>query len=381
MRSMVMVIRERAAGVMAVDERVRRLLQWKRGEQPGPCGIELAPTLRCNLDCPFCWRQGAEQLNYSGEMPLSKYITILDEAAELSVSEVKIIGGGEATARSDTVDIMCAVKAREMRGYICTNGTLFSDDDIRRIVSVGFDHLKMSFHAHNAVLGDKLLGRKGAFQKQVNALRRFAHHKRSSGTEMPYVELGVVLMNSNFSNLPDIMRLAGELGVNAVFIEPITVYSVIGKNLKMSGAERETFCDIAKESIDVANSFGVATNVQDYLDAEMVTKTGEMQDLLYANAAGSGDNFVSSPCFEPFLRMGIRFDGQVGPCGFLDEVSPENVNKNTLSEIWHGQYFQQLRKRMLDRKLLPQCARCCSTLVVNNRDLRNALEQASEVPR
>lgn len=369
-----------AVGVILVDERVSRLLQWKRGEQPDPSGIELAPTLRCNLSCPFCWRQAVHSLSSEGEMPIAKYLEILDQAAELNVREVKIIGGGESTVRRDTVDIMCAVKEREMRGYICTNGTLFSDDDVKRIVSAGFDHLKMSFHAHNAVLGDKLLGRKGAFQKQLDALRRFAHHKKALGIEQPSVELGVVLMNSNFPYLPDIMMFAGELGVNAVFIEPITVYSDKGKKLKMSDAEREAFRDIAEKSIDLASSLGVATNLQNYLDAEMVTKTGEMQDVLYANAAGSGDTFVSNPCFEPFLRMGIRFDGQVGPCGFLDEVSPENVNKSTLTEIWHGQYFQQLRKRMLDNKLLSQCSRCCSTLVVNNRELRTALEQASGQP-
>ncbi len=355
--------------VITLDERVSRLLLWKRGESPGPYGIELAPTLKCNLDCPFCWRQGADSLSFEGEMPLAKYHDILEQAAQLGVCEVKIIGGGEATVRKDTVDIMCAVKNHEMQGYLCTNGTLFTEEGVRRIVASGFDHVKMSFHAADAALGDEMLGRPGAFAKQMAALGLLAAAKSSLGMEKPFVELGVVLMNRNFRLLPEMLSVAAEQGADALFVEPITVYSERGEALKMNAGEREEFSAIAADAVDTARSLGIATNLDNYADGVMVEKTGRMQEVLHADAI---------PCFEPFLRMGIRYDGQVGPCGFLDQSSPDNVNNKSLSDIWHGEYFQQLRERMLNNNLLEQCARCCSTLVTNNRDLRDALGKEAE---
>ena len=360
-----------------MKERVQRMRAWKNGERPGPWGLEIAPTLRCNLDCPFCWREGVKDIDYSNELPLSKYYEILDQAAELDVREIKIIGGGESTLRPDTVDIMCGIKERGMSGYICTNGTLFKESDIKRIVEAGFDHLKMSFHGHNAELVDYLMAQKDSFKRQVRNLQRITHYKKLFGMEKPFVELGLVLVNRNFRHLVDVVRLGAELGVNALFIEPVTIYSEVGAQLKMTDVEREEFGTIAAEACDVAKDLGLDTNIHNYIDWQMVEHTGEMQKVIFKNAQeAEKDSFLSSPCFEPFLRMGIRSKGEVGPCGFLHEASQANLNDSSLSEIWYGPYFDGLRKRMLSKNLLPQCARCCSTLVVNNRDLRRQFKAA-----
>src|SRR3989338_5165948 len=270
---------EAARGGMVIDERIARLLQWKRGEMPGPYGIELAPTLRCNLDCPFCWRQGSSAGSAgdaASEMPLAAYLRILDEAAQLRVREVRIIGGGESTVRRDTLDIMCAVKQRGMSGYLCTNGTLFSRGAVRRIVASGFDHVKMSFHAHDAALGDEMLGRKGAFGKQMRSLDSFAAAKRALGTKKPAIELGVVLMSTNFRHLPEMVALAAERGADALFIEPVTVYSERGRALKMAASDLRDFRAIAAEAAEIALSLGIATNLSNYADGVMVEKTGRM---------------------------------------------------------------------------------------------------------
>jgi len=362
---------------MDTDERVRRLGAWRRGDSPGPWGIELAPTLHCNLACPFCWREGVKDIDYSAELSLVEYLRILDEARQLDVREVKVIGGGESTLRRDTVDIMAGVKERGMRGYICTNGTLFTDKDIRRIVESGFDHLKMSFHGHDAKTVDFLMGQKDSFRRQVRNLQRIAHYKRLFGSDRPFVELGLVLGNRNHRHLAEVMRLGAELGVNAVFIEPITVYSEAGARLKLTERQEEEFRQSALEAVDDAEELGIDTNLRNYLDAAMVRHTGEMEKVLFRNAEEARDDpFLESPCFEPFLRMGIRSKGEVGPCGFLHETSQESAREKSLADIWHGPYFSGLRERMLSRNLLPQCSRCCSTLVVNNRDLRRQFQQA-----
>lgn len=357
-----------------MDGIVETLVKWYGGEAPPPYGIELAPTLRCNLDCLFCWRYGKEEIDFLEELPLGKYLEIIDDAAAMGVSEFKVIGGGEASARPETIEILEAIKRHGMFGYLCTNGTLFREADVGRLVDCAFDHIKISFHGAEAPTHDDLVGRKGSYDKVLRNVKRFGALKGRGGRP-PKIEFGVVLGNRNAAEVPDIVRLAADLGVEAVFIEPVTVYSDMGATLKLDAEGRREFGGITRRAKEIADAAGIETNLDNFFESTLVEATGKMIGVLDGHAS-EGDPFIDAPCFEPFYRVGVRVDGRVGPCGFFDEAGAESIRDKRLADVWLGEYFQQRRLEMLERRLGAYCSRCCTTLVDNNRIIREKVRKA-----
>ena len=354
------------------EEKIKRLITWANGKKAFPLSVELSPTLKCNLNCLFCWRQGESKID-SEELSFERYKEILKEASKMNVKEVRIIGGGEPLFRKDTFEIMKVVKSRGMFGYICTNGTLFNETMIEELVRVGFDHVKISLHGSNAEIHDSLVNVKGSFEKSLNNIILFNKWKKKLKKEKPLLEIGTVLVRKNYRDIVNIVNLAHSLNVQYFFVEPITVYSEMGKKLKLRNKELKEFEKIAVESKKIADNYSIKNNLNDFIGSKFVQKTGRMKEILKKDIENRCSRFLSLPCYEPWLRMGIRVNGTVCPCGFFDQESNENVKEKTLEEIWFGEYFNLRRRQMLNGELPEHCKKCCVTLVAENKLIRNEL--------
>lgn len=257
-----------------MDEKITRILKWTNGEKALPYSIELSPTLRCNLNCLFCWRHG-RKVEYGNELKLEEYKRILKEANQLKVREIRIIGGGEPLLRKETFEIMKNVKKYGMCGYICTNGTLFSNEIIKTLVTIGWDHVKISLHAPNKKMQD-FLAQKESFKRTVENIRSFVKFKRKFKTDKPMIEIGLVLNRTNFKETTRMVKLANKLKVQAFFVEPITVYTDMGRKLKLKKEEANEFKKTARNAYSFADN--LETNLQQFFSANLVEKTGKMTE-------------------------------------------------------------------------------------------------------
>jgi hypothetical protein len=72
---------------------------------------------------------------------------------------------------------------------------------------------------------------------------------------------------------------------------------------------------------------------------------------------------VRQPCVMPFYEMLIYFDGQVGRCNHdwdgppLAELGPSM----TISQIWHGAIYQDLRRQHQTLNILDSVCRYCDS--------------------
>lgn len=330
----------------------------------------MSPTLTCNLNCLFCWRYG-RKVDNGNELTFEEYKRILKEARQLKIKEIRIIGGGEPLLRKDTFEIMKEVKEYGMFGYICTNGTLFSYDMIKTLVAIEWDHVKISFHAPDKKTQDFLAGGE-SFEKVVKNMKSFVEWKRKLKTEKPKIEIGFVLNRLNFRKVISMVKLANSLNVDAFFVEPITVYTEKGKELKLKKEEIKEFKEIAKKAYSLTNK--LETNLQQFFSPELIEKTGSMVEKIKKLIKCRRKDFLSIPCFEPWWRMGIRVDGWTCPCGFFDQNTTENVRERSLKEIWFGKYFEKRRKQLIQKNMPKYCQKCCTTLVLYNQIIRNQLQ-------
>lgn len=116
--------------------------------------LRLSVTQRCNLDCPYCHKEG-ELGNTGQEISLAKIEKIICTARELGFIKIKITGG-EPLLRSDIIEIIRIIKKNTFQDIsLVTNGTLLekhakqlSEAGLDR-VNIGCDSLNSDFLSKN----------------------------------------------------------------------------------------------------------------------------------------------------------------------------------------------------------------------------------------
>jgi MoaA/NifB/PqqE/SkfB family radical SAM enzyme len=63
-------------------------------------------------------------------------------------------------------------------------------------------------------------------------------------------------------------------------------------------------------------------------------------------------------CLDPFLNARVSFSGKAYFCPFI-RVEVGDLTTQSLGEVWTGERYVALRKRLLDEGLFPVCRRCC----------------------
>ena len=71
---------------------------------------------------------------------------------------------------------------------------------------------------------------------------------------------------------------------------------------------------------------------------------------------------VNSPCSDLWRRMFIWWDGKIAMCDvdYLTKLSKETVQNKTISDVWNGETYTNLRKKHISRKRcnIEPCSRC-----------------------
>jgi len=347
-----------------MQEQVARLKKWKQGEQPGPYTLEISPTLRCNLNCKFCWRRDPEAEIKTNELSLKRYRKLFKEAKKLDVAEVRVIGGGESFFRQDIMQILRSIKANQLYGYVCSNGTLLDEDRCLRLIDMGWDHVKFSLHGVEST-HDQLVEKDGAFARAKQAIEVLT----GSSVE---VELGMVAVKDNYNQLERMVDWAADVGVDYFFLEPITVYSELGRQLKLGESEKRELNRKLRQLQQKSLPF--ETNFAGLVERDLTAQTNNMKQYILSQV-GKREGMADVPCYEPFLKIGVRVNGRVAPCGFYDRERGDSIRNKTLQEVWYGDYFRERREEQLTKNLPDYCSKCCTTLVEKNRRLREALSK------
>jgi MoaA/NifB/PqqE/SkfB family radical SAM enzyme len=360
-------------------ERIRRLTSWYKNEKEGPIQIDVELHKRCNLRCVFCARyDDHEKLNIESkkyEMPASKWLEIIEEAAELKALVFNIEGINEPpTVPGIFFPIIKKVKEVEMYGIVTTNGTFWKESRLKKLVEISWDRIHFSIHSSRPEIHDSLTGMKGSFDKTIKSIKLLNKLKRKFNSERPMLNLNVCINKLNFNQLPEIVELANSLNAAYIFTEPLMVYTETGRKLKINDKEYyelSIFIERAKklaEKYEIDNNF--ATQDKN-LEREIVKNTSDMNSLLLKEVEGLADGLFSAPCLKPWDKIAIRYNGLTGYCGFIEKG--ENVRERSLKEIWFGDYFQNARKSMISKELFSHCYKCVPSDFTQRRRFRKEL--------
>ena len=330
-----------------------------------PLGVVYEATMRCNLHCSFCYV--GDLLNIEGqwreEMPLEALRRAFPEQDGLQVS----LTGGEIFMRKDILAVLDLFREKGYTcGYLTTNGTIIDEaraDALARLAAEGFlKHISVSIDGpgeHH----DRARGQKGTFARTAAGLRRLQEAAARSGAPLR-VSINTTVAQESLDTLEQMVEVAESLGVDAIGVNHL-MYATpeeVAETARMLGLESteaiSTFVTadplvppaLVARRVEALRQRCRAKGIRFDVRPKVVPAITEAYYTPGASLAGR--------CLYPFQHARVSFSGKVYFCPFI-RVEVGDLTQSTLAEIWNGDRYVELRRRLLEHGIFPACRRCC----------------------
>ncbi len=345
------------------NESIKRIKNWLRGKKQKPVRIFIIPTNKCNLMCPFCYKNDKDI--GSEELAKEKLISLVYEAKKMKVLFWDIMGGGEPFARRATMQMMEEIKKQGMMGNVTTNATLMTNELVERIVRMKWDYITISLDSSDEKTNDKLRGR-GSYQGIIRALELLQRWKVELKSEKPVITLHTVLTNKNFRKLKGLFKIADQYGATTVNFTQLMNLSSSFEKLKLGPKQQKEFQKLIPGLKKEAAKRNILSNISSYKKEKLVSKSNAMNKVMKEE---------NIKCYSPFTSMMILANGNVGPCClYTPGKEIGNVVKDELKKIWFGKKAEGFRQMMMQGQL-EECKNCPSTNVIENTMFQKAIKE------
>lgn len=299
-----------------------------------PRRIVLELTNACNLRCIMCGRDEAKFKNTFFDLAnLEKLKSLLN-----STEEVTLFGWGEPTIHPQFINILKYLDNFPVRKYFVTNGTRLNLI-IDALFNYHVDIMAVSLDGASSKVNDNI--RKGGnFDKIVADLKNIVNEKKAKKLNYPYINFVLTAMKSNFKDIPDMVKLAHEIGLEEVKVVYLTVFSehLINESLYNNQKEVEA---VFNEAIDLAGKLGVKIKLP-YIQGQDPA-AGEYHKNCYV---GWRDFFLGS-------------DGFVRPCQSTAMKLFDFSKYESFEQMWNSDEYKNFRSCANDAKNMPEeCKRC-----------------------
>ena len=165
------------------------------------------------------------------------------------------------------------------------------------------------------------------------------------------VTFQLTFMETNFQEIPDIVKLAAEMGVDRVKGHHLWVHFD-----KLAGQSMRRNRDAINRWNDIVDAAHEAADLHRLPSGEKVL----LENIFKLDPTDRGDTAAGSDC--PFLgqEAWVASDGRFNPCCAPDALRRTlgdfgNLNETGLYEIWSSKAYQDLWANYVDRPLCQGC--------------------------
>lgn len=323
----------------------------------GPLYVQVGVVNSCNYRCTFCWdhptyvpkeapypdqiaedyyKQHPEIDRNKAHMKLEMFTQLVDDLHAMGTRKIKFIGRGESFLHKRFVDMVAYAKSRDFNCSVTTNGSLITDEQVRTLVDIGLDEIFCSVNAGSARSYQEihLHTPPTQFDKIKRTLALFSSEKQRQGRKGPFMHLSFVIQNNNYFEMPDMVRLAHEVGAQRVAFNRISVYE--GTKFLMLSEEqnKEALERHLVEAERLGQELGVITNA-DFFRA----RPGEEKRSRNIHSA--------VPCYIGWYFSIILADGTVNPCCECLRALG-TLQTHRFNEVWFGEAYRKFRGEITD---------------------------------
>ena len=207
-------------------------------------------TNACNLNCIMCGRNAADFKLTSFDMDIFRSFEPMMDTIE----EVTLMGWGEPTIHPDFNEMLEIIDRHSARKYFCTNGMNLKKIK-ESIFKYNVDVFAVCVDGANSETNSRI--RRGSDLKIITSdLKDIVAEKKARGLKYPWINFVFCAMKSNIRELPDLVRLAAEIGIEEVKVVYLTVFNNELLHETLWGMENEVRC-IFDEAVRLGDELGI----------------------------------------------------------------------------------------------------------------------------
>lgn len=288
--------------------------------------VRIEPASACNLKC-IHRPTGVKRSKNRGVMSEETFGVFLRNLGELKPRVVVLYHGGEPFLNKNIFEWIRAIKSMGI-GFVktVTNGTLLTNDMLRKIVELGLDSIEFSLDGQSPEENNAI--RVGSdYHKIVNIIKSLIRIKEERGSHTP----AIFIANTQFA------------GPGKMFLtyEPSTPQFIL-----------DDFSGVYGGKVSFKNTFAIPWPGLDGVKHSKV------------ELVESGRSSTILPdihyCPHPVETITISWNGDIVACCYdiTSEYPLGNIKESNLAEIWNNKNYRRLRRSLHTRQFLPLCQNC-----------------------
>ncbi|MBK6390560.1 MAG: SPASM domain-containing protein [Saprospiraceae bacterium] len=295
-----------------------KVYQWG-----SPISISFEPTTACNLRCPECPSGLRSFTRPTGNVRTDFFRSAIDQLAP-TLSSLMFYFQGEPYIHPQFLDMVSYAESKGIYTITSTNGHFLSQANAEKTITSNLSRIIISVDGTNQETYQKYR-KEGDLHQVLEGAKRLVAARSKAGVHHPYIIFQFLVVKPNEHQIPEIHRLAREIGIDEVKLKTAQLY--------------------------------------DYKDGHELmpqqSKYSRYQRL--ENGQFAIKNKLQNHCWKLWHACVITWDGTVVPCCFDKDASHKmgDLKSTSFSQIWQGERYQEFRSDLMtSRKSIDICQNC-----------------------
>ena len=299
--------------------------------------LYVQPTTSCNLRCRTCIRNVWQ--DPEAQMPINTFQRLVEALDGLpDLTRVVFSGFGEPLTHPDILEMIRAVRGRNLAVTLGTNGLLLDAEMAHELVGLGVDRLVVSV---DGVKPETYGGIRGANLSEVlENIRGLNEAKRQKNSLTPALEMEFVALRSNVSELADLTGLASRLNATRILVSHVLPYTEEMRSEILYGYEPRpplSACGWPVKA-DAWVLWGILEPPRMHWGAERRCRFVQDRAMVVNQDGGV------SPCYA--LSQNYSYFAVDGRKKQVSRYVLGNVNDQSLAETWMSEDYARFRSEV-----------------------------------
>jgi radical SAM protein with 4Fe4S-binding SPASM domain len=294
--------------------------------------ITLTTTMRCNYRCWMCY-----QGNFSGDLDwrvVEQFKHVLPYVQNLQLF------GGEPFLYDRFEELIALATSNGCQTDVITNGSLLDERRRAMVLEHGMSLVKVSLEAATQKTYAAIRG--GDLHQVMGNIAALANERQARNLTQPTLQINFVAMRKNIEELPRLVHMAAEAGVDKLLVLFLNCQSRRDLAEESLFFHQQLSDECMAEAIRIGQEQGVEVTIPGLF-------TDGMEEELSVE--------IDRTCHSPWKNCIIDLDGRMTFCcggvGYLG-----NILEQSFDTLWQSERITAFRRSVNTQHQLENCRTC-----------------------
>jgi MoaA/NifB/PqqE/SkfB family radical SAM enzyme len=320
---------------------------------PSPVEAYFEVANRCNSKCATCPLTFSPQ-EAAKQLSLEEFKLLVSQLPDLRRAVLQ--GIGEPLLNRDLAAMIAHLKTRDVYVVFNTNAALLTRRRQVELIESGLDELRVSLDSSTPETYLKVRGIP-TFDRVVEHLGEMVQTRQSMEARAPRISIWMTGLRENLHELPDVIDLAGRLGVDEVYLQRMVFWgeglAVSEQSIYPGGLAQAEVAEVIAEAERRAARHGVG-----FRGADAQPPRASLVERAPAHEPWRA-------CSRPLRLAYVTAQGTALPCCIapftdapFESIRLGNYLHEGVARVWNGEAYARFREQLYSSDPPAACRNC-----------------------